>query len=132
MRAMPHRLVFIDETSTSTKLTRLRGRALKGERLPGAAPFGHWHTQTFIAALRCNGLTAPWLIDGALDRNAFDLYIETQLPPTLQAGDIVMLDNLKVHALAKAADALKTRGAWFLFLPASRPISTPSRWRSPS
>ena len=88
--------------------------------------------QTFIAALRCNGLTAPWLIDGALDRNAFDLYIETQLAPTLQAGDIVMLDNLKVHASAKAADALKTRGAWFLFLPAYRPISTPSRWRSPS
>ena len=125
MRAMPHRLVFIDETSTSTKLTRLRGRALKGERLPGAAPFGHWHAQTFIAALRCNGLTAPWLIDGALDRNAFDLYIETQLAPTLQAGDIVMLDNLKVHASAKAADALKTRGAWFLFLPAYSPDLNP-------
>ena len=59
MRAMPHRLAFIDETSTSTKLTRLRGRSMKGERLPGAAPFGHWHTQTFIAALRCHGLTAP-------------------------------------------------------------------------
>ena len=89
MRAMPHRLVFIDETSTSTKLTRLRGRAPKGERLPGAAPFGHWHSQTFIAALRCHGLTAPWLIEGAMDRDAFDIYIETQLAPTLQAGDVV-------------------------------------------
>lgn len=125
MRTMPHRLVFIDETSTTTKLTRLRGRALKGERLPGAAPFGHWHAQTFIAALRCNGLTAPWLIDGALDRSAFDLYIETQLAPTLQAGDVVMLDNLKVHASAKAADVLKTRGAWFLFLPAYSPDLNP-------
>ena len=83
MRAMPHRLVFIDETSTSTKLTRLRGRALKGERLPGAVPFGHWQSQTFIAALRCNRLTAPWLIEGAMDRAAFDIYIETQLAPTL-------------------------------------------------
>lgn len=94
---MPHRLAFIDETSTTTKLTRLRGRAPKGERLPGAAPFGHWHTQTFIAALRCHGLTAPWLLEGAMDRTAFDIYIETQLAPTLQAGDVVILDNLKVH-----------------------------------
>ena len=86
MRGMPHRLAFIDETSTNTKLTRLRGRAPKGERLPGAAPFGHWHTQTFIAALRCHGLTAPWLIEGALDRDAFDVYIATQLaPPCRQA-----------------------------------------------
>jgi len=125
MRAMPHRLVFIDETSTSTKLTRLRGRAPKGERLPGAAPFGHWQSQTFIAALRCNGLTAPWLVDGALDRAAFDLYIETQLAPTLQAGEVVMLDNLKVHASAKAADVLKARGAWFLFLPQYSPDLNP-------
>ena len=122
---MPHRLVFIDETSTNTKLTRLRGRALKGKRLPGPVPFGHWQSQTFIAALRCNGLTAPWVVDGALDRTAFDLYIETQLAPTLQADDVVMLDNLKVHTSAKAADALKARGAWFLFLPAYSPDLNP-------
>jgi hypothetical protein len=85
MREMPHRLVFIDETATNTKLTRLRGRAPVGERLPGAVPFGHWQSQTFIAALRCSGLTAPWLIEGAMDRVAFDLYVETQLAPTLQA-----------------------------------------------
>jgi transposase len=125
MRAMPHRLAFIDETSTSTKLTRLRGRAPKGERLPGAAPFGHWQSQTFIAALRCHGLTAPWLIEGAMDRAAFDIYIETQLAPTLQAGDVVILDNLKVHSSAKAAAALKARGAWFLFLPAYSPDLNP-------
>jgi transposase len=125
MRAMPHRLVFIDETSTNTKLTRLRGRALKGERLPGAVPFGHWQSQTFIAALRCQGLTAPWVVDGALDRIAFDLYIETQLAPTLQAVDVVMLDNLKVHTSAKAVDALRARGAWFLFLPAYSPDLNP-------
>lgn len=82
---MPHRLVFIDETSTSTRLTRLRDRSPVGERLPGAIPFGHWQSQTFIAALRCNGLTAPWLIEGAMDRIAFDLYIATQLAP-LAAG----------------------------------------------
>ena len=125
MRAMPHRLVFIDETSTNTKLTRLRGRAPIGERLPGAAPFGHWHTQTFIAALRCSGLTAPWLIEGAMDRTAFDLYIETQLAPCLHRGDVVILDNLKVHDSARAEAALQARGAWFLFLPAYSPDLNP-------
>ena len=125
MRAIPHRLVFIDETSTNTKLTRLRGRSLKGERLPGAVPFGHWHSQTFIAALRSSGLTAPWLIDGAIDRGTFDLYVETQLAPTLEQGEVVILDNLKVHQSARAAEALRTRGAWFLFLPAYSPDLNP-------
>ena len=106
-RDKPHRRVYIDETATSTKLTRLRGRELKGERLRGAATYGHWHAQTYIAALRCNGSTATWLIDGALDREVYHLYIETQLAPTLQAGDIVMLDNLKVHASAKAAAVIE-------------------------
>jgi transposase len=125
MRAMPQRLAFIDETSTTTRLTRLRGRAMKGERLPGAAPFGQWQSQTFIAALRCHGLTAPWLIEGAMDRAAFDLYVETQLAPTLQRGDVVILDNLKVHDSARAAAALRARGAWFLFLPAYSPDLNP-------
>lgn len=125
MRGMPHRLVFIDETSTSTKLTRLRGRSPRGERLPGAVPFGHWQSQTFIAALRSSGLTAPWLIDGAIDRTAFDLYVETQLAPTLQPGEVVILDNLKVHASARAAAALRARGAWFLFLPPYSPDLNP-------
>ena len=127
MRGMRHRLVFIVDTSTNTKLTRLRGRAPQGERLPGAAPFGHWHTQTFIAALRFHGLTAPWLIEGALDRDAFDVYIATQLAPTLHAGDVVILDNSKVHSSAQAAAALKARGAWFLFSRPTRPTSIQSR-----
>jgi len=125
MRTMPHRLIFIDETSTSTKLARLRGRSPIGERLPGAVPFGHWQSQTFIAALRCSGLTAPWLIEGTMDRIAFDLYIETQLAPTLHPGEVVILDNLKVHASGKAAAMLKARGAWFLFLPAYSPDLNP-------
>jgi transposase len=125
MREAPHRLVFIDETSTSTKLTRLRGRSPKGQRLPGAVPFGRWQSQTFIAALRSSGLTAPWLIDGAMDRTAFDLYVETQLAPTLQSGEVVILDNLKVHASARAAAVLRARGAWFLFLPPYSPDLNP-------
>ena len=125
MRKMTHRLVFIDETSTNTKFTRLRGRAPKGARLPGAVPHGHWTSQTFIAGLRCSGLTAPWIIPGAMDRDAFDVYIETQLAPTLLSGDVVILDNLKVHDSAKAKAALAERGAWFLFLPPYSPDLNP-------
>ena len=94
MRLQPGRLVFIDETAVTTKMTRLRGRSLRGERLPADAPFGRWGTQTFIAGLRCYGLTAPWIIHGAMDRIAFNLWVETQLAPTLQPGDVVILDNL--------------------------------------
>lgn len=125
MRLEPHRLVFIDETSTTTKMTRLRGRSLSGERLHAAAPFGHWGTQTFIAGLRHDGLTAPWVLDGPMNRAAFDIYIETQLASTLSKGEVVILDNLAVHKSAKAASILKDRGAWFLFLPAYSPDLNP-------
>ena len=89
MREVVHRLVFLDETGTTTKMTRLRGRARRGVRLKADAPFGHWATQTFIAGLRCDGLTAPWVIDHPMNRQTFDTYIETQLAPTLQPGDVV-------------------------------------------
>ena len=125
MRRQPARLIFVDETAVTTKMVRLRGRAPRGERLHAAAPFGHWKTQTFIAGLRCDGLSAPWIVDKAMDRAAFDLWVETQLAPTLNRGDIVILDNLAVHKSSKAADILKTRGAWFLFLPAYSPDLNP-------
>jgi hypothetical protein len=64
MRKQRHWLIFIDETGTTTKMTRLRGRARRGERLNSKAPFGHWGTQTFVAGLKCDGLIAPWVIDG--------------------------------------------------------------------
>lgn len=125
MRLEPARLVFIDETAVATNLTRLRGRALRGERLKGEAPFGSWTTQTFIAGLRCDRLVAPWVIDGPIDRAAFDLYVETQLAPTLNRGDIVILDNLSVHNSANAARMLNQRGAWFLPLPQYSPDLNP-------
>lgn len=125
MRQQPGRLVFIDETSVKTNMCRLRGRALKGERLKGQAPFGKWNTQTFIAALRCHQLTAPWVIDGAMNREAFDTYVTTQLAPTLNKGDVVILDNLNVHKSQRAEQALAERGAWFLFLPKYSPDLNP-------
>ena len=125
MRLEPHRLVFVDETSVNTKMVRLRGRSLCGTRLHADAPFGHWGTQTFIAGLRCHGLTAPWVIEKAINRPAFDTWIETQLAPTLSKGDVVILDNLAVHKSARAAKCLKERGAWFLFLPPYSPDLNP-------
>ena len=124
MREEPHRLVFVDETGTTTKMVRLRGRARRGQRLKARAPFGHWRTQTFIAGLRCDGLTAPWLIDRPMNRQIFETWVETQLAPTLQPGDVVILDNLSSHKSPKAAVGLKERGAWFLFLPPCSPDLT--------
>ena len=125
MRQQPHRLVFLDETYVNTKMTRLRGRSRKGQRLHASAPFGHWKTHTFIAGLRCYELSAPWVIDGPITQPAFEAYIETQLAPTLQQGDVVILDNLAVHKSEKAAQSLKRKGAWFLFLPAYSPDLNP-------
>ena len=125
MREQPARLVFVDETGTTTKMTRQRGRARRGERVKASAPFGHWGTQTFIAALRCDGLTAPWLVDRAMNRRIFDTWVETQLAPTLQRGDVVILDNLPAHKSEKAKAILKERGAWFLFLPPYSPDLNP-------
>ncbi len=125
MRMTPHRLVFVDETSTNTKMTRLYGRALCGDRLRALAPFGRWGTQTFIAGLRIFGLSAPWVLDGPMTRAAFDVYVETQLAPTLGKGDVVMLDNLSSHKSEAAAGCLKARGAWFLFLPPYSPDLNP-------
>ncbi|MFV0294014.1 MAG: transposase, partial [Paracoccus sp. (in: a-proteobacteria)] len=89
------------------------------------APFGHWKTQTFIAGLRCNALTAPWVIDGAMNRATVDTYVETQLAPTRQPGDVVILDNLAAHKSEKAKAALRERGAWFLSLPPCSPDLNP-------
>jgi hypothetical protein len=71
------------ETGITTKMTRLRGRGLKGRRLHAKALFGHWLTQTFIAGLRCHGLTAPFVVDGPMNRRIFEAFVETQLAPTL-------------------------------------------------
>ena len=106
-------------------MTRLRGRSRKGRRLRASVPFGHWKTHTFIAGLRCHELSAPWIIDGTITRSAFDTYVETQLAPTLSKGDVVILDNLAVHKSEKAAQYLRQRGAWFLFLPAYSPDLNP-------
>jgi hypothetical protein len=97
MRQEQHRQVFIDETAVKTNLTRLRWRAPIGARLYGTAPFGKWGTQTLIAGLTRTALIAPWVITGAMNGPAFDVYVETQLAPVLDPGTVVILDNLSTH-----------------------------------
>ena len=125
MALQPHRLVFLDETSINTKMTRLRGRSLRGTRLAAQAPYGHWKTQTFIAGLRCHGLVAPWIIDAPMNRETFNVYVETQLAPALRPRDVVILDNLPAHKSAEAETSISARGAWMLFLPPYSPDLNP-------
>jgi transposase len=106
-------------------MTRLRGRARHGRRLKARAPFGHWKTQTLVAGLRCDGIVAPWVIDCPMNRVIFETWVETQLAPTLNPGDVVVLDNLSSHKSEKAAAILKDRGAWFLFTPPYSPDLNP-------
>ena len=125
MRQQRRRLIFIDETGTTTKMTRLRGRSMKGERLNSKAPFGHWGTQTFVAGLRCDGLIAPWVIDAPMNRVIFEAYVETQLAPALRPGDVVILDNLSSHKSERAEKIIRAHGAWLLFLPPYSPDLNP-------
>jgi transposase len=125
MRLEAHRLVFVDETGTTTKMVRTRGRCAKSQRLKGQAPFGHWKTQTFIAGLRRGALTAPFVVDQPMNRRIFDTWVRTQLVPTLSKGDVVILDNLAAHKSAAAERAVRERGAWLLFLPPYSPDLNP-------
>ena len=106
-------------------MTPLRGRSLKGKRLLADAPFGKWNTQTFIAGLRCRELVAPWVIEGAINGEAFDTYVTTQLAPQLRPGDVVVWDNLNVHKSPRAREAIRARGAWVVFLPRYSPDLNP-------
>src|SRR6202046_2895500 len=125
-RIDPRRLVFIDETWIKTNMAPLRGWGPRGKRLKAYAPFGHWKTQTFIAALRHDRIDAPWVIDGPINGQLFQLYIETVLAPTLAPGDVVVLDNLGSHKGKAARAAIRKVGAHLLFLPPYSPDLNPS------
>ena len=121
----PDRLVFIDETWAKTNMTRPRGRSLRGTRLRAHVPHGHWKTTTFLAALRTSGLTAPLVVDGAINGAIFLAYVEQQLVPTLRPGDIVIMDNLGAHKVAGVRTAIESAGARVLYLPPYSPDLNP-------
>jgi len=117
--------VFLDETAVTTKMVRRYGRAPLGERLIAKVPHGHWKTLTVIAALRCDCLTAPYVIDGALDGPSFLAYVEQVLVPTLRKGDIVFMDNLRTHKVDGVRQAIEAAGAEVRDLPAYSPDLNP-------
>jgi transposase len=117
--------VFIDETGASTKMARSRGRAKRGQRCRAPVPHGHWKTTTFTGALRLNGLTAPMVLDGPMNGDAFLAYVEQVLAPTLQPEDVVVMDNLPAHRRAGVRDAIEAAGARLRFLPPYSPDFNP-------
>jgi len=121
----PARLVFIDETAASTKMVRLRGRCPRGERLIGSVPHGHWKTITLVAGLRRDAVVAPFVIDGPMNGRVFLTYVERCLAPTLDQGDIVIMDNLPTHKVAGVTEAIEAADAMAIYLPAYSPDLNP-------
>ena len=118
-------LVFLDETSTPTTLTPLRARAPRGERAVGTVPRGRWEQVTLICALTPQGMAAPILLPGALDRDAFDTWVAEQLVPALRPGQTVLLDNLSVHRSAEARRLVAEAGCELRHLPTYSPDLNP-------
>ena len=121
----PDRLVFIGETGTSTKMARRCGRPPRCERCRAPVPHGHWKTTTFVGALRTGGMTAPMVLDGAMNGRAFPAYLEQVLVPTLRPGDIVVMDNLPAHKPTAVRHAIERAGAELRFLPTYSPDFNP-------
>jgi transposase len=121
----PRKLVFIDETGTSTNMVRLRGRAKRGRRVIGRVPWGHWKTMTFVAGLRQDGMTAPFVIDCAMNGAIFAEYVRQCLGPTLKPGDIVVMDNLSAHKRDEIREIIEAAGAELRYLPPYSPDLNP-------
>ena len=119
------RLVFIDETAVTTKMVRHYGRCPRGERLVAKVPHGHWKTMTLVAALRIDGVVAPYVIDGAMDGPTFLAYVEQVVAPTLDKDDIVFMDNLRTHKVDGVREAIEADGATLRYLPAYSPDLNP-------
>jgi transposase len=124
-RLDPKRLVFIDETWAKTNMARLRGWCRRGVRLVEKAPYGHWRTMTFLAALRVDRIDAPCIIDRPINGHSFLVYVERFLVPKLAPGDIVVLDNLGSHKRQAVRRAIRAAGAKLLFLPPYSPDLNP-------
>ena len=118
-------MIFLDESGAATDLTRLRGRAPRGQRVLGHAPCGHWKTTTTIGSLRVEGPAASVTLEGATDADVFQAYVREALCPTLRERDRVILDNLSPHKTDPTLSLIRQAGAEVLFLPAYSPDLNP-------
>ena len=121
----PDRLVFIDETWASTNMARRYGRAPRGQRLRASIPYGHWKTTTFVAGLRNSGLVAPFVLDGPINRDAFETYVARVLVPDLRPGDVVVMDNLSSHKGPRVQEMIEAADASLRYLPPYSPDFNP-------
>ncbi len=119
------RLIFVDETWAKTNMTRLRGRAPRGRRLIAKTPHGHWQTTTLIAALGIEGMCCSTVVDGAINGDIFEAFVEQVLVPQLRPGDVVIMDNLSSHKRASTEQLIQNAGAMLLFLPPYSPDLNP-------
>lgn len=119
------RLVFLDETGAKTNMTRAFARTRKGQRAVDYAPQGHWNTTTLVAAITLESTLAPMLLDGPMDRDAFEAYIEQVLVPALPPGAIVAMDNLSSHKSPVIARLLHEAQAELWPLPPYSPDFNP-------
>ena len=118
-------MIFIDETWAKTNMTRLRGRAPRGERLVDKTPHGHWKTTTLIAALGMTGMRCSTVVDGAVNGDVFEAFVEQVLVPELRSGDVVIMDNLSSHKRQRVREMIEEAGARLVFLPAYSPDLNP-------
>jgi transposase len=118
-------VIFLDESGALTNLVRAYGRSLRGTRQVGFAPQGHWKVMTAVAAVRLDGLTAPFTIDCPMDGEIFNVYVEQVLAPTLRGGDVVVMDNLSAHKRPQVKHAVEAAGAALLYLPPYSPDFNP-------
>ena len=121
----PDRFVFLDETGASTNMVRRTGWAPKSERFVDHTPHGHWHTTTFVAGLRHDGIVAPCVVPCPMNGAIFRQYVTQFLLKDLAPGDIVILDNLSSHKSEAVREAIEATGAELLFLPPYSPDLNP-------
>jgi len=117
--------VFLDETGVATNMTRRYGRSPRGSRCVAGVPHGHWHSNSFVAALKEGQVIAPLLLNGPMNGQAFLTYVTEVLAPSLLPGDIVVADNLSSHKVAGVREAIELVGAKLLFLPPYSPDLNP-------
>ncbi len=121
----PDRLVFIDETWTATNMARTHGRCAKGQRLRMGFPHGHRKTTTLVAGLRLSGMVAPMVLDGPINSDWFEAYVDQVLVPTMRPGDVVIMDNLSNHKRLSVKLLIEAAGATLAFLPPYSPDFNP-------
>ena len=125
MAAISGRLKFLDEAGSNVAMTRLYGRAARGERIYEPTPQNYGENITMLACLSSGGLSAPMTVEGAVDGQVFLAYVEQVLAPTLQTGDVVIMDNLGAHKVKGVAEAIEARGARVIYLPPYSPDLNP-------